>query len=64
MSNNIPPVPGFAPTPSEDEISNAEVNALVALLDYIDPEVSTISNTAALLLRLARRALKETIDLH
>ena len=47
-----------------DNATVSDVNALIALLDYIQPEVVAISATAAILLRLAQRALAEDHQLH
>jgi hypothetical protein len=64
MSDKSPPESRGIALASENEIPNSDADALIALLDYIRPEVVAISETAAILLSLARRALSEGHRLH
>jgi hypothetical protein len=64
MSDKSPPESKPVPPASENEIPNSDANALIALLDYILPEVAAISETATMLLTLAKRALAEGHKLH
>ncbi len=59
MSDEIPPVARPAAPVSQERIPSSDVDAVLALLDYVLPEVGAVSETAATLLRLARRAIAE-----